>query len=235
MLPRGILFDLDDTIISFGAVADATWRGVCITHAGRCGLFTAEGLFESVGKVRRWYWSDPGRHRIGRMSQDATGRKIVSLAFESLGVCDPSLAREIADDFSSKKDEAMAFFPGAEDTLNRIAGRGVSLALVTNGEAAKQREKVARFRLERFFGTILIEGELGYGKPDAKVYRRALEALGLKPHEVWFVGDNLEWDVAGPQRLGIFAVWNDHRRKGLPSDSPVVPDRIIHGISELLE
>ena len=29
MLPKGIIFDLDDTIIQFDAVAEPTWRSVC--------------------------------------------------------------------------------------------------------------------------------------------------------------------------------------------------------------
>ncbi len=86
----------------------------------------------------------------------------------------------------------------------------------------------------RFFATILIEGELGYGKPEERVYRQALAQLDLEAGEVWSVGDHLDWDVAAPQRLGMFGIWNDFRREGLPPSSPVVPDRIIRGIRELV-
>jgi putative hydrolase of the HAD superfamily len=88
--------------------------------------------------------------------------------------------------------------------------------------------------LERFFTTILIEGEVGYGKPEEAVYRRALEHLGLTPNAVWSVGDHLEWDVAAPQQLGIFGIWHDVRAQGLPPTSPVIPDRIITSIAELM-
>lgn len=90
-----------------------------------------------------------------------------------------------------------------------------------------------RFGLGRFFQTILIEGELGYGKPAEIVYLRALQDLELTPDQVWFVGDNLVWDVAAPQKLGIFGIWNDFRAQGLPADSAVTPDRIICSITEL--
>ena len=30
------------------------------------------------------------------------------------------------------------------------------------------------------------------------------------------VGDNLEWDVAEPQRQGIYGIWIDIRGRGLP-------------------
>jgi putative hydrolase of the HAD superfamily len=47
------------------------------------------------------------------------------------------------------------------------------------------------------------------------------------------VGDNLEWDVAGPQRLGLSGVWIDRRGTGLPGDTTVRPDRIIGDLGEL--
>ncbi len=47
------------------------------------------------------------------------------------------------------------------------------------------------------------------------------------------VGDNLEWDVAAPQRAGIRAVWVDRRGAGLPAGSTVVLYRIIPGVSRL--
>ena len=109
------------------------------------------------------------------------------------------------------------------------------MVLMTNGEAEKQREKVERFGLERFFKTILIEGEMGFGKPHPDVYRRALDGLGLDPSDVWAVGDNLQWDVAGPQAFGVFGIWHDWRGEGLPANSDVRPDRTVRSISELIE
>jgi putative hydrolase of the HAD superfamily len=61
-----------------------------------------------------------------------------------------------------------------------------------------------------------------------------LENLGLTPGAVWSVGDNLEWDVLAPQKLGMLGIWHDFRAQGLPPGSPIVPDRIITSISELM-
>lgn len=129
----------------------------------------------------------------------------------------------------------IGFFPGAERTLAELLSRGVAMALLTNGEARSQREKIETFRLDRFFRTILVEGEIGVGKPREEIFRRGLAELGVDAVSAWCVGDNLEWDIAGPQRLGIFSIWNDYRRTGLPPAATVRPDRIIHGIAELLE
>ena len=67
MLPKGILFDLDDTIIAYGVVAGPIWRNLCEEYAGKVGPYDAATLFEAIDDVRKWYWSDKGRHKAGRM------------------------------------------------------------------------------------------------------------------------------------------------------------------------
>ena len=235
MLPEGIFFDLDDTIIAFGVVADQVWKRICEKYASKCELSEANILYKEIKGVSTWFWSDSERHKIGLMDLEKTRREIVSMAFKQLGMDNVSLAHKIADAFSEQREKEIHFFPKAEDTLRYLVDNNVSLALITNGEAQKQRDKVKRFKLERFFKTILIEGELGYGKPDKRVYLRALDDLGLSPEAVWSIGDNLEWDVSAPQKLGIFSIWNEVKGTDLPVASSVVPDRIVNSISEIIE
>jgi putative hydrolase of the HAD superfamily len=49
------------------------------------------------------------------------------------------------------------------------------------------------------------------------------------------VGDNLEWDVAAPQRLGLRGVWVDRAGTGLAAGSTVRPHRIIREFWELAD
>jgi FMN phosphatase YigB (HAD superfamily) len=48
------------------------------------------------------------------------------------------------------------------------------------------------------------------------------------------VGDDLQRDIAGAQKLGIYSIWCDYGRNGLPEGSRVKPDKIINNIAELL-
>jgi putative hydrolase of the HAD superfamily len=133
-----------------------------------------------------------------------------------------------------EREDALQPFPGAIEALRHLRGQGVRLALITNGNADAQRRKIDRFDLSPLFDSILIEGEFGVGKPDERVYLHALDQLNVKPEEAWMVGDDLEWDVRAPQRLGMFAIWLDFAGRGLPESSLVRPDRIIRSLSELV-
>ncbi|MFC1887042.1 HAD family hydrolase, partial [Thermodesulfobacteriota bacterium] len=235
LLPKGILFDLDDTIIAYGVAAEPIWKSICNTYAERSGMGDPSRFFEAIDDVRKWYWSDSKRHRIGRMDLDNTRTKLIHLALDGLGIDDRLLGREISNAFACQLHKEIRFFPEAEETLVYLKSRGTALALMTNGESHKQREKIDRFHLNRFFSTILIEGELGFGKPDKNVYITALNRLGLSPKDVWSIGDNLEWDVFGPQKLGIFGIWCNSRGQDLPDSPGATPNRVVGSIAELME
>ena len=107
------------------------------------------------------------------------------------------------------------------------------MALVTNGDAKGQREKLARFGLAPYFDCIVIEGEFGSGKPDPRVFLHALDQLRVEPAQAWMVGDNLLSDIGGAQAAGIHGIWVDRLGNGVPETSPVRPDRIIGELAEL--
>jgi putative hydrolase of the HAD superfamily len=234
-LPRAILLDLDDTILADTVNAPHCWRVVCDRFAAEVSGLTPDRLLAEIERVRDWYWSDPERHRRGRLDLERSRQEVVALALQALGAEVPDLARRIVRDFSALRDETLRPFPGALETLRRLRRLGVRVALVSNGSSAAQRSKIDRFGLAPLFDAIVIEGELGAGKPDEQVYLYACEQLGVTPAEAWMIGDRLDWDVAAPQRLGILAVWVDNAGQGLPPSSPVRPDRIIRSLAELLE
>lgn len=235
MSVKGILFDLDDTIIAYSEISKPVWKQVCKEFSSEHEKLEPELLYEKIKEVSRWYWSDPERHRTGRSDLNRARKEIMEMVFDKLGVDDIPLAHKIGETFQRRREEELYLFKGAKETIEYLHRSNVVLALMTNGEMEKQRAKIERFGLEKYFKVILIEGEQGFGKPDERVYHRALEGLRLKPEECWAVGDNLEWDVGGPQKLGIFGIWNDYRGKGLPENTQVIPDRVINSIEELIE
>ena len=144
------------------------------------------------------------------------------------------LAIRLADRFTAYREEEMFIFPGAHEAIDQFKALGIKLALVTNGAANMQRAKIERFELAHRFDHIQIEGEHGFGKPEERAYLHAMQALGVTAKDTWMIGDNLEWEVVTPQRLGIYAIWMDVHGEGLPEGSTVKPDRIIRSLAELV-
>jgi putative hydrolase of the HAD superfamily len=232
--PKAIFLDLDDTIIAYSKGAEACWERLCEDYSARVAGTTPGALMGALDEVRGWYWEDPERHRRGRLDLQRARREIVVQAFSRVGIDTPDMAEEMADSYTFEREESMELFPGVVEALQAIQRRTEHLALITNGNAEVQRRKILKFDLAPFFDYILVEGEFGIGKPDLQVYRHVLAQLDTAAEDTWMVGDNLEWDVAAPQRLGMKGIWLDLAGAGLPGWTDVRPDRIIRHLSELL-
>lgn len=234
MLKRAIIFDMDDTLIAYDAVSEQSWLQVCSEYTQAGEKNKARLIFETIKNHSDWYWSDEIRHREGRLDIKTARRSIVTATFSDLGL-PPSEAVRLADRYSTARLENMYLLPGVESTLQTLRGRHFTMALLTNGDSETQRAEINRFRLDKYFSRIFIEGEVGLGKPDIRIYQKALSDMGVSPEEAYMVGDNIKWDIAAPQSLGITGIWYDSKGSGLPPDAPAVPFKTILSITELLD
>jgi putative hydrolase of the HAD superfamily len=235
-LPRAMLIDMDDTILSAYGRPDIAWNNVAIEFASELAPLSPQQVAAAVVDSGRRFWKTAEAEWRLRLAE--ARHEVVKGGFATLATAGHTLPIELAirlaDRFTAYREEEMFVFPGAHDAIDALKALGVKLALVTNGAAIDQRAKIERFALTHRFDHIQIEGEHGFGKPEERAYLHAMEALGVTAPETWMVGDNLEWEVEAPQRLGIYAIWIDVHGDGLPAGSTVKPDRIIRSLKELL-
>ncbi len=217
MYPRALLLDLDDTILDDSGLVHECWRSACADHADRLRSARRGGgrrcdqnsVAMVLGRCRAPSHR-PSRARTPRGARSC-GSRSSSWASRTRRSQTQSATPTAIGAMS-----AWTPLPDAIDTVRWLRDSGRRLALLTNGGGPAQRKKIVRFGLAELFDVILIEGELGFGKPDERVYHRALAALRRAASEAWMVGDNLEWDVGAPQKLGISGVWIDVRGRGVP-------------------
>jgi putative hydrolase of the HAD superfamily len=235
-LPRAMLIDMDDTILSAYGRPEIAWNNVTAEFAHEFAPLLPQQVAAAILDSARKFWGAAGAE--WRLKLEEARHEVVRGGFAALAAAGQPLPNELAvrlaDRFTAYREEEMFVFPGAHDAIDALKARGVKLALVTNGAALPQRAKVERFALTHRFDHIQIEGEHGFGKPEERAYLHAMEALGVAASDTWMVGDNLEWEIVAPQRLGIYSIWMDVHGDGLPAGSAVKPDRIIRSLAELL-
>ncbi len=236
-LPRAMLIDMDDTILSAYGRPEIAWNTIAAEFAEELAPLEPQIAAGAILTFARKFWATA--EPAWRLKLEEARRETVKGGFAALNAAGhpalpDDLAIRIADRFTTFREESIFVFPGAHEAIDRLRALGVKLALVTNGAALMQRAKIERFALTHRFDHIQIEGEHGFGKPEERAYLHAMEALGVTASDTWMVGDNLEWEVEAPQRLGIYAVWIDVHGDGLPDGSIVKPDRIIRSLTELL-
>ena len=236
-LPRAMLIDMDDTILSAYGRPEIAWNKVAAEFAHEFGPLLPQQVATAILDSGRRFWATAEaawRLKLAEARHVVVKDGFAALAAAGQPALSMDLAVRLADRLTAYREEEMFMFPGAHDAIDAFKALGVKLALVTNGAADTQRAKVERFALAHRFDHIQIEGEHGFGKPEERAYQHAMQALGVTAADTWMIGDNLEWEIVVPQRLGIYAIWMDAHGDGLPADTPVKPDRIIRSLSELL-
>jgi putative hydrolase of the HAD superfamily len=99
--------------------------------------------------------------------------------------------------------------PGSVDALRALAATGVALGVVSNADGSV----AARLREQEVLqvgpgigvevGCVVDSGEVGVSKPDPRIFRIALDALGVDGHAAWYVGDMPGIDVVGARAAGL--------------------------------
>jgi putative hydrolase of the HAD superfamily len=128
---------------------------------------------------------------------------------------------ELLEDFSGVKYAASALFQDynlncclhaqpfdrMHDVLAALRSRGMRIAIVTNGETIFQTRHIKALRLTDFVDEVLISEAEGLRKPDARLFARAAERLGVTPQDCLMVGDNPSADILGAHDAGMRTAW----------------------------
>jgi len=117
--------------------------------------------------------------------------------------------------------------PGMAEALRSFKAAGYRLALVADSRPRTPENVLSQHGLRELFEVLAISEIVGVSKPDPGLFRTALNALAIPEADygrVVMVGNNLERDIAGANRLGLISIFyhlNDRRRT-----HPTTPDEI---------
>ena len=93
-----------------------------------------------------------------------------------------------------------------EDTIKQLLPK-YNLALISDGQTAYAVPELNAVGLFGYFDPIIVSGDLGYRKPDKRLFESALTAMKMEPSEVVLVGNDMYNDVHGAQKLGMKTVF----------------------------
>jgi len=102
--------------------------------------------------------------------------------------------------------------PGTFEALEAFKSAGYKLAIVSNAEGQVEAD-AKRFGLAKYFDVIIDSHIVGVAKPDPRIFRIALERLGVGPDEAKFTGDIYSIDVEGARAAGIEARLVDQHQR----------------------
>jgi HAD superfamily hydrolase (TIGR01549 family) len=103
-------------------------------------------------------------------------------------------------------------YPETLEVLKDLKEKGLKLALSSNSPFDNVEPVLEKCDMVKYFDSIKVSWETGKLKHEAVTFESILRKLGLDKSEVLMVGDSLETDINGAERVGIKAILVD--RKG---------------------
>jgi FMN phosphatase YigB (HAD superfamily) len=147
------------------------------------------------------------------------------------GCADTNLGAHAFELYWSRSRRLFRPFDDVLPLLRLIQGR-FKTAVITNGPADTQLDKLKTAGLAESFDLFVASGAVRAAKPDAAIFLHALEALEVEPQRTWHVGDWPPADIAGARAAGLAqAIWLNRRGSVLAEGDP----RPHHEVTSLLE
>jgi len=199
-LMRGMLFDIGDTLLPASLIQ--SWA---LEKAAR--TLQEVGLIASVDAFVSVYLDIDKSTHGPTVNHLFSNREIVQKALAASGVVRPVEAgprflaayRTLVRERIHASSELIGLFEAIVQTGHRIAA-------VTDGTTIEQVETLYRLGILRFFDSVITSEDIGREKPDPKLFRSAMSSIGAEPTNCLMVGDSMERDITGAQRLGIKSV-----------------------------
>lgn len=224
MLYSWLLFDADGTLFDYDKAESkalaATFRDA--------GLPYNAASAEIYREINAGMWAAFER---GDISQPELQLERFRLTMEALDLrADiPAFAERYLFNLGHTTD----LIDGALEVVPQLA-EGHKLFLITNGIPQVQHTRLSLSPIRHYFEGIVISGEVGYAKPDPRIFVAAFESMGNpSKNEVLIIGDSLSADIRGGHAHGIDTCW--YNPNGRSSDLGIPITYEISSLYEMLE
>jgi len=210
----GVTFDLWETLI-FDKPEKDEERGRMRCQGIRDALDTL-GIFMSIDDVKRGYdLSASQMQNVWDRNREVETFEQIRLILKLGGL--PT--GKIPTDLTAVRKLITAYVapvlklppPLGEDVVDALEGvraLGAKIGLISNtGRAPGQilRDMLQTYGILKYFDVTTFSNEVGYRKPDQRIFEETITKLGVTPSRVLHVGDNPETDFDGAMNAGMKA------------------------------
>ena len=187
---KAVIFDMYETLITL------------YNSPNYFGPHMAEDAGIPVEKFKEIWSPMEGARSIGKISLE----EILTLILEKNNCYSEELLEKLVEKRVWAKAECFKHLnPEIIPMLETLKRNNVKIGLISNC-FSEEAKLIRESNLYPFFDVAMLSYEQGVKKPDAEIYRRCMQELGVTSEECLYVGDggSLELEVA--DKLGMKAV-----------------------------
>lgn len=232
-----VLFDLGATLIWF----DGDWEG-CLREGIQAMQHTLHRLGYPVDDSFREHYRTTAREYYRWRDDNLTETPAPEVFRQSMSkyCCDEIPDAHVLEALGALYGVTQAHWRAEADalpTLTELQRQGYRIGLISNaGYDADVQALVDQAGLRPYLEYMITSAAARIRKPHPEIFQAALDYFGVPPSQAVMVGDFLQADVLGANRLGIGSVWITRRADLAAAQAHlerIQPDRTITALSEL--
>lgn len=240
---QGVIFDLGETLIHFEGDWEQVFeqaRHALIEALEVRGLDLDRGEFSERfrGKVE-WAHSIREDDYTERPGEDLLRETLAEFGHEQV---DPGVVRTAVDRMYAVSQEHWIPVEGAQQVVRQLEDRGYHLGMISNAsDVADVHRLVDKVGVRSHLDPILVSAGVGVRKPAPEIFQHVLREWGLPAEVVVMVGDTLNADVLGAQKVGMHQIWlrtsvdRDDNQENMGEIKPEVTADHITEVPDLIE
>lgn len=207
-----IFFDLDNTLWDFDKSSILAFDKIFdLFHLTDYGIPSAKEFHKTYFTYNNQLWE---QYRQGKIDKDFLKIERFRLPLKDYGIYDENLAHELGESYTDYAARLVALVPNTMEILNYLKEKKYKTHLITNGFLEVQSIKMQASGLDKFIDVSIISEEVGFKKPDHRIFYKAIEKVGGSIDNSVMIGDDLSVDILPAKEIGMFHIY--FNRKQIP-------------------
>lgn len=203
-MKKHIFFDLDRTLWDFETNSHQTLAELYEKyHLSDLGVKDVNAFIAQYKLINEKLWV---KYREDKISQNELRQERFQQTLALFHISDPALAAKIGEDYVTICPRKTKLYPHAIEILDYLKSK-YTLHIITNGFHQTQHIKLKHANLTSYFTQIITSEQVGFKKPNPKIFEYALTKANAIAQESVYIGDDLEVDILACQQCGIDGVF----------------------------
>ena len=199
LMIKGVVFDLDNTLLDFMKMKEFAVKAAI------------KGMIEAGLKVNE----DKSYIEINSIYEEFgwENQKVFDVFLEkTIGHVDNKFLAAGIVAYRRAREANLMAYPNVNKTLLALSKSGIKLGVVSDAPSREAWMRIYYLYLYHYFDVVITYDDSGERKPSPIPFQLALDGMGLRPEETIMIGDWPERDVVGAQQIGMktaFARYGD--------------------------